>query len=71
MKDYLKSVGVQMTSIILAALIAGLLAFIQSLTTQAGACPNADFSPEQVGLIGGVVKGAHSVFLLSRTKIYI
>ena len=70
MKDFWSRVGAQFVSILLTALLAGLIAFLQSLLASSGALPSSPSSPEDVGLLGGVLKLAHAVLsadLLKKT----
>ncbi len=71
MKQYMKAVAVQATSILLAALAAAAITFFQSLmnSMSAGAIPPA--SPEEAGIIGALLKGSHSVVIASRGIIKI
>lgn len=59
MKTYLKAVAVQATSILLAALAAAAITFLQSLihSISQGAVPAA--SPQEAGMIGAILKGGH------------
>jgi hypothetical protein len=69
MNSYLKAVAVQATSIVLAALAAALLTYIQATINQMGAenFPSAD--PKTAGALGGTLKAIHSSFLASRGKM--
>ena len=64
MKDFWKSVGVQATSILLAALGAAAFSFFQSVAVSTGVCPSQVSNPTEVGLMGGIFKGIHSVLTM-------
>lgn len=70
MRDFLKGIFAQMTPILISALIAGMFALLQSLAVQTGVCPVENTTPQEVGLLGGILKGAHSIFLVLKGKIY-
>ena len=69
MKEYFRAVAVQATSIILAALGAALIAFLQSLLAQhsGGAIP--PIQAEEAGVIGAVLKGSHLALKSSVTSV--
>lgn len=66
MKPYLKGVAVQATAIILAALGAALITFIQSIVSKTGLCPEIPTSPTEAGLLGGILKTVHTAFISSK-----
>lgn len=66
MKSFLKSVATQATAIILAALGAGLFAFIQSIAIQAGACDIPKANIAETSALGAMIKTAHSTFLYTK-----
>lgn len=66
--EYLRGVAVQITSIILAGVGAALIAFIGTIATQTGACNLPQTDPQNVGLLGAILKGAHSSIALAIKK---
>lgn len=65
-KAIIEKVMVQGTAILLSALCAALLAFIQSVIADGGVCPRVDSSVAEVGFFGAVIKTAHSAFTMNR-----
>jgi hypothetical protein len=61
MKDFLKNLGVQASAILLAALGAGFIAFVQTIGIEAGACDPQILAPEEVGALGGSLKLLHTI----------
>lgn len=59
MKQYLKGVAIQATSIILSAILAALIAYIQSILIQHGANVGPEINTPEAGLIGALIKGGH------------
>lgn len=57
---------IQMTSIILAAIAAALIAFIQSIIGNINFSDTVVLDPIETGTIGGAIKGGHSSFLAIR-----
>jgi hypothetical protein len=66
MKDFYKGLSVQISSILISAILAGLLAFIQSLIAQHAGVSPIENPVEQGALLGGSIKTAHSSFLAFR-----
>lgn len=64
--SFLKSVGSQVTAILIAALGAAAITFFQSLATQTGACPVPAADPTQAGVLGAAIKSVHSAFVINR-----
>jgi hypothetical protein len=63
MKEYAKGIATQFTSILLAAAGAAAIAFIQSLLAASGDCSIPQVVPQDVGLMGALLKGSHSAVL--------
>ena len=66
MEVYLKGVAVQGTAILLAALGAALFAFLSSVASTTGMCESPMANPAEVGVIGGLLKAAHTSLMTSR-----
>lgn len=64
MKDFFKQLATQITAIILAALAAAAVSFLQSVAAQTGACPAVATSTTDVAALGAGLKGTHSLFTL-------
>lgn len=68
MKDsessFLRGVATQATAILLAALGAGAIAFIQSIAIQTGACVPPAVTPEEAGALGGLFKAVHTALTM-------
>lgn len=64
--SFIKSVASQVTAIIIAALGAAAIAFLQSLAAQTGACSVPAADPSQAGVIGAMLKSAHSALTMNR-----
>lgn len=62
MKEYFKGVAQQATAILLAALGAALIAFLQSVLGDLQGSGIEKMTPTDTGLLGGVLKFAHSIF---------
>lgn len=67
---YFKQVAVQLTSIILAAVGAALIAYAQSMGATLPACETPATDPQQAGLLGALFKGIHSAFWVSRGTMH-
>ena len=67
---YLKSVAVQVTAILLASLGAVLISSAQSLTAGTLPCEGSVADPAQAGLLGGLLKGAHSALIMGRGTMH-
>lgn len=69
MKSYYQAVAVQATSILLAALGAALITFLQALLAQhsGGTIPPAPV--EEAGVLGAVIKGSHLALKSTITKV--
>lgn len=61
MKEYFKGVASQATAILLAALAAGAFAFFQSMAASYGVCQPPMSDPVEVGGLGALFKGIHTV----------
>lgn len=64
--SFFKQVGVQLTAIMLASLGAVLISMSQSLGVETHSCVAPAVDPSQAGVLGGLLKGIHSAFLLNR-----
>jgi len=67
MKKFREGLTVQMSSILISAILAGLLSFIQSLIASQAGLPAVENPIEQGAILGGAFKSAHSSFLAIRT----
>lgn len=65
-QPFLKSVASQVTAILIAALGAAAITFLQALAAQSGACPMPVTDPTQAGVLGAAIKSAHSAFTMNR-----
>ena len=59
MKSYFQAVAVQTTSIILAALGAALIAFLQALLAQHSGGTIPQTPVQEAGALGAIIKGSH------------
>jgi hypothetical protein len=66
LKEKLRAQG---SSIIITALMAAGITFIQSIAVSTGACPPVNEMVKDAGILGGVIKTAHSGFLLISQNI--
>lgn len=64
--SFLKGVSIQFTAILLAAAGAVLISLAQTLTNGAISCEIPTADPAQAGLLGALIKGAHSAVIASR-----
>jgi hypothetical protein len=65
-QTFFKSVGAQITAILITALGAAAFTFLQSIAVSTGACPVGNPDPAQAGMLGAVIKSAHSAYLMNR-----
>ena len=63
MKDFFKNIATQAGAIILAALGAAIITFIQSIAIQTGACEAPINQVNEAGFLGAALKGLHSAYL--------
>lgn len=63
-QSFLRQITAQFLAIVLTAITAALITFIQSLIAQTGVCEIPAPSPADAGVLGAVIKSAHSVLLL-------
>jgi len=61
MQAFLSALWKQVWPILLSALAAAGIAFAQSVASHAGLCPAPIAQPETVGLLGGMLKAAHTL----------
>lgn len=66
MEKTLKSLGSQAISIIIASLGAVLIAYLQNSIAGIPPCGLENVSYQEVGFLGGFLKGAHSLVVMSR-----
>lgn len=62
MKAYLDQIKIQLPPIIISALMAAGVAFIQALAVKSGACPGAAINPEAAAGTAALFKTAHSAW---------
>lgn len=62
----LKSLMAQFGSVIIAALGAALIAFIQSVVSSSGVCTIPPGDPSTAGALGAILKSGHSAFKFGR-----
>lgn len=65
-QQFFYAVATQFCAIILSALAAALLAFIQSIITSSAGSPIPATDPELAAAFGASIKGTHSYIKLSR-----
>lgn len=69
-QSYFKQVGVQLSAIILASVGAVLISMSQSLVSGSVPCPVPPIDPTDAGILGGLLKGVHSAFLMRHGTIH-
>lgn len=69
MKSYWKAVGVQATSIILTALLAAAISFIQSLLTQTQGLEVPKTNPTEAGVLGAGLQGLRVALMKGRAIV--
>lgn len=70
MREFVKNIATQATGILLAALGAGLIAFLQSVASQTGACPTPSLDVTQTGMLGASLKVIHSAMVLKSGTLH-
>ena len=63
MKIFLKGLATQVSAILIAALAAGLIGFIQSVAVQTGSCPIPVDKVADTATMGAIFKSSHTAFL--------
>lgn len=63
MKKILEKTFKQAVPVVSTALVAGGIAFIQSILANQGFCPQPQMSNQEVGLLGGGLKVVHQAFM--------
>lgn len=66
MKEYFKGVAMQATAILITAVAAAGIAFFQTLLVQGSGIVCPEVAPEQAGVLGAVLKSAHTAFMMKR-----
>lgn len=64
--SFMKSIAAQVAAIVIAALGAAAITFLQSIAAQTGACPVPAADPTQAGVLGAAFKTAHSMLTSHR-----
>lgn len=68
MKSFATDVAKQFTAILLAALGAAAITFMTSIGGSTGLECTPITSPENAGILGAILKGTHSGFLMMKTN---
>ena len=71
MKEYAKSVATQATAILIAAAGAAAIAFLSSVAGEAGLQCTPSTAVQDAGILGGLFKGIHSAFQMSRVTLHV